>query len=78
VFSYTIAKNADSAEFHRICKAIEALFELSSVQPLVEDVDGTLIRIYKTKQGEITVVNDCYVDAVYVDSEVEIRIEDIK
>ena len=38
----------------------------------LEDVDGTLIRIYITPSGKIKVYNDYEVDAVYVDSDVKL------
>ena len=73
MFSYNIAKNADKKAFDKACSLIES--ELRGIQKerILEDVDGTLIQVYKTADGKsIKVFNDFEVDAVYVDSDVNI------
>ena len=39
---------------------------------MLVDVDGSQIQVYKTPSGEIVVFNDYEVDAVYVDSDVNL------
>lgn len=50
---------------------VRSLFPLRK-ERLLEDVDETQIQIYHGSSGEIKVVNDYEVDAVYVDSEVSL------
>ena len=69
MFSYTISKKASLKEFEQICILIEATFRNIKKAEVLEDVDGSLIQIYTTSNGEIKVYNDYDVDAVYIDSE---------
>ena len=72
MFSYTITKNADKNAFDRTCALIESKVKDIKKERILEDVDGTQIQIYNTPTGKIKVYNDYYVDAVYVDSTVNI------
>ena len=72
MFSYNIAIVADNAAFKRACAQIEAKMSSLKKADLLIDVDGSLIQVYYTKGGEIVVQNDYLVDAVYVDSEVDL------
>ena len=72
MFSYNIETVADNAAFKRACAQIEAKMSSLKKLDLLIDVDGTLIQVYYTKDGKIVVKNDYLVDAVYVDSEVEL------
>ena len=54
------------------CALIETNFkEFTKVEPLI-DVDGSILQIYHTPQGIIKVSNDYYIDATYVDSEINL------
>ena len=72
MFSYNIAANADNAAFKNTCAQIEAKVSGLKKDKLIVDVDGSLIQTYHTNGGEITVYNDYLVDAVYVDSEIDL------
>lgn len=72
MFSYTIAKNADRKAFARVCNLIESKIKNIEKEELLEDVDGSLIQIYTTPNGKIKIYNDYDVDAVYIDSEINL------
>lgn len=72
-FSYNILKFADRIEFERICAFIESKVENIKKDNLLEDVDGSQIQIFNTPNGRIKVFNDYEVDAVYVDSEMNLN-----
>lgn len=73
MFSYNIAKNADQKAFFSTCDLIETKVKDFTKEDLLEDVDGTQIQIYNTPEGKIKVFNDYEVDAVYVDSEKDLK-----
>ena len=73
MFSYTVAKNADKAVFLSTCSLIQMFLKKYKKEKLLQDVDGTTIQIYRTKNGKVKVVNDYEVDAVYVDSEINLK-----
>ena len=72
MFSYNIETVADNAAFKRACAQIEAKMSGLTKADLLIDVDGSLVQVYNAKDGEIVVQNDYLVDAVYVDSEVDL------
>ena len=72
MFSYNIETVADNAAFKRACAQIEAKMSGLKKADLLIDVDGSLVQVYNAKDGEIVVQNDYLVDAVYVDSEVDL------
>ena len=71
-FSYNIEKFADEKAFVRACSMIEAGVSNLKKEKLLEDVDGTLIQIYKVAGGEIVVYNDYEIDAVFVNSDIDL------
>ena len=73
MFSYTVSKNADKKMFDKACALIEEKLKLFEKKDILEDVDGSQIQIYNTSNGNIKVLNDYEVDAVYVDSEVNLN-----
>ncbi len=72
MYSYNIAKNADKKAFNHACTLIETKIKDIKKEKLLEDVDGTQIQIYNAPGGKIKVFNDYEVDAVYIDSEVDL------
>lgn len=72
MYSYNIAKNADKKAFNHACNLIESKTKGIEKEKLLEDVDGTQIQIYNAPGGKIKVFNDYEVDAVYIDSEVDL------
>ena len=73
MFTYNIAKDANRKAFNYICNLIESKLEGIENKQLLEDVDGTQIKIFETRLGEIKVYNDYDVGAVYVDSEFDLK-----
>ena len=73
MFSYNVSKNADKKAFVSICSAIESNVNIEKKEKCLKDVDGSQIQIYKTADGLIKVYNDYEVDAVYIDSEVNLE-----
>ncbi len=72
LYSYTTYFNADNKEFNKICREIENKVADIKKEKLLVDVDGTQIQIYTVGENRITVKNDYEVDAVYVDSEIDL------
>ena len=73
MFSYTVEKSASKQSFEMVCRLIESHFIGIVKEKLLEDVDGTAIQSYYFDGKTIKVCNDFEVDAVYVDSEIELR-----
>lgn len=72
-YSYNVEKVADNKSFLRACEEIERQgIEGLQKKRLLVDVDGSLIQIYIVPNGEIKVMNDYEVDAVYIDSDVDL------
>ena len=72
MYKYNIYKMADNNMFKETCKKIEnGMSGLKAEAPLV-DVDGTVIQIYEVGEKKIKVYNDYEVDAVYIDSEINL------
>ena len=73
MFSYNIHKEADAKAFERACTRIEKGVPGIKKDKILEDVDGTLIQVYHTPDGKIKVVNDYEVDAVYAESDIDLK-----
>ena len=72
IFSYTVSKTANNHSFRETCGLIEATLASFEKERLLMDVDGSMVQIYYTPGGKIEVINDCEVDSVCVDSEVDL------
>lgn len=72
-YSYNINANANEKDFLICCKLIENSLPGIKKEELLMDVDGSLIQIYYYSGKEIAVYDDYYVDAVYVDSNVDLE-----
>lgn len=66
MYEYNICNQADEKLFEKQCRALELKVPNLQAENLLEDVDGTLIQIYHHSKGEIKVINDIQVDALYV------------
>lgn len=73
MYSYNVSKNADKKAFDDVCAIIEAKVKGYTKEKALVDVDGTQIQIYNTPDGKIKVYNDYEVDAVYIDSDAELK-----
>lgn len=73
MFSYNISTSADNEIFLNTCRIIEKQIKNIKKEQDIIDVDGSIIRKYVTSDMKsIKVFNNYDVDAVYVDSEVEL------
>ena len=76
MFSYNVFFSADNEMFLTVCQNIEMQIKNIEKEKMIIDVDGSLIQKYVTCDGRIIkVFNDYDVDAVYVDSEIELDLE---
>ena len=73
MFSYNVSTKANRKDFEKACKKIENELAHIEKEDVLEDLDGSLIQIYATSNGKIKVFNDYEVDAVYVDSDIELK-----
>lgn len=72
MFTYNISKVADKKAFSDTCAAIESKIPQILKEDFLEDVDDTTIQIYSANGKKIKVFNDYEVDAVYIDSEIDL------
>lgn len=70
--SYTICNQTDSELFCRQCEALRRKVDGLEEKDYLEDVDGTMTRIYTHPLGKVTVKNDCQIDALYVVSDFDL------
>jgi hypothetical protein len=73
VYHYSICNVADEVIFQKQCRALEIHLPHFVKGELLEDVDGSLTQQYFISGKIITVHNSKYIDAVYIDSEVELK-----
>lgn len=73
MYTYSVCNVADEEIFSKQCVAIEEHLKSIEKKDLLEDVDGTKIQLYKFEKYIIKVVNSLYENAVYVESEIDIR-----
>lgn len=71
MFSYNVFKEASNAEFDNVCKKIENTLNFRK-KPLIIDVDGSIVQIYTDGNKEVKVYNDYEVDAVYINSDIDL------
>ena len=73
MYHYSICNVADEVIFQKQCRALEIHLQHFVKGERLEDVDGSLTQ-QNVKSGKIiTVHNSKYIDAVYIDSEVELK-----
>lgn len=72
MFNYNISPKVDNKAFKTVCDKIERNLVAYSKEPPLVDVDGSILQIYNTKDGKIKVNNDYLVDAVYIESTVDL------
>lgn len=72
MFEYNICMNANNEEFTNACEKIEENIDNIIKGETIIDVDGSIVQIY-TKDGyTIKIYNDYEIDAVYIDSEIDL------
>lgn len=72
-YDYTICTEFDEDIFNQQCKALEKNIPDIIKGQFLHDVDETKIQFYNIKGKEVKVVNDFEVDAVYIDSDIELK-----
>ena len=69
---YTISKNADSKIFKHVLSLIFSEFKEVKIGKYAEDFDGSQIQLLLLPNGKIFVYNHYEVDAVYIESEINL------
>lgn len=72
MYDYNICSQADRALFHKQCQAIETHIKPLKKEQTIQDIDGTLVKKYYHRLGQITVKNDEQVGALYVTSDFDL------
>ena len=71
-YSYTVALSVDDAVFLEYCHMLEKNISLLKKDKLLIDVDGSETQVYYWERKKIVIHNSCYIDAVYIDSEINL------
>lgn len=71
-YEYNICTAADKEIFEKQCAALEKHIPGIERSDMLTDVDGSQTQIYTLNGKKIIVHNSYYIDAVYIDSEVEL------
>lgn len=72
MYEYNVYQEASNEKFLETCQYIESFIPNIVKENLLVDVDGTGIQRYFKGNQEIKVYNDYEVDAVYVESDIEL------
>lgn len=72
MFDYTICNMYDKDIFEKQCAALENKLIPLEKEKMLTDVDSSQIQIYHFNGHKIKVKNDFEVDAVYIESEIEL------
>ena len=70
---YSICTQPDMSLFKAQCAAIEKSVLGLKKDNLVMEADGSAYQSYKHERGVIDVSNDCYIGALYVDADFDLR-----
>lgn len=73
MFEYSICNKADNDIFAKQCSALENRIPNLIKEKLLNDVDGSRTQIYSLNGKKVSVHNSYYIDAVYVQSEIELQ-----
>lgn len=73
MFDYTICTVADEEIFEKQCAALEKHVPNLKFVVQAEDVDGSKLKRYEKDGKKIVVRNSMYIDAVIVNSEIELE-----
>ena len=78
MFDYTILPYADYKIFNNALNLFESKFPDVQKEELLVDVDDTAIQIYVNNDKRIKFYNDYEVDAVYIESDIDLSDIDFK
>ena len=71
-YSYGICNHSDRTLFKRQCIALETNIPNLKKEELLEDVDGSWWQFYALKNKKIVVRNDCCINELYIESDVDL------
>lgn len=69
---YYVSNDADEVLFQELCRFVEDSRPDIIKKAYIEDVDGSVLRVFTTPDGDIVVINDFEEEAVYVNSDIEL------
>lgn len=78
MFDYTILPYADDEIFNEVLNFFENKFPDIHKEELLVDVDDTAIQIYANEGKHIKFYNDYEVDAIYIESDIDLSDIDFK
>lgn len=73
MFEHTICNQADENIFHKQCLALEKNIPDLIKKDTLEDVDGSLTQLYSLYDKRVLVHSSKNIDAVYVESDVDLK-----
>ena len=77
MYDYGIYPRPDVKLFYAQCEKLEDKLRGFTKKPPLEDVDGTLIQIYRYPRGRVIVKNDEMLGDVHVESEFDLEPFDV-
>ena len=72
-YHYTISKENSFKKFKETCAVLDVECALYEKKPLVVDVDGSTVQLYKRGTSRVVVIDDYDIGAVVVNSDIELR-----
>ena len=72
IFEYMICNIADKEIFKKQCAALEKKYPNLKKEQRLQDADDSEIQIYNLSGKKIRVYNSCYLNEVYVRSDVDL------
>ena len=70
--NHMISEYPDTEVYRRQCRALERHIPGLAKGKLLQDVDGSDYQYYTLNGAEIVVENDCYLEGVYIRSDVDL------
>lgn len=69
---YYLHMENNENEFYKFCKLIEDKFPELKKEELLVDIDNSLVQPYKSKEVNITVINDVEEDIIYARTDIDL------
>ena len=73
MYQYTICNQPDEKIFRKQCRALEKHIPGLRLLENLQDVDGSLIRIYDKDGAKIKIMNHFDLGGIFIDSEIELE-----
>ena len=74
MYEYNVFPDANEEKFQSVCDEVRNLFPQANQEPLLRDVDGSLVQAYIQHEKRITVYNDVEIGALYVKSDIPLAL----